>query len=365
MITDSNGGSTALPAAPTGVTATRISEGEVYVTWNPVDSITTYLVYYAEEVAGPYYLDGTTNTPSHTSKDWDGYDYGYFKVSAVNAAGEGPQSASAQFGAYTGGGSSGSAPSAPSGVSASASSSSSITVSWTAVSDATGYYVYRSVDSATGMYSYRGTITSTSYTDTGLSQGTDYYYQIAAYNSYGESPGSTASAATQSTTSKPAAPTGVFASAISSSSITVKWTEVLGATKYYVYRSGLTSSVYSLIGTVDAPNTSYTDAGLSPDTTYYYKVSAYNSAGEGPQSTFTNTKTLSSSSSSISGPNAPTGLWAYQTSSSKIYVSWDSVSGATRYNVYWATSASGTWHLDGTTSSTYFDSIGWSASIQT
>ena len=78
------------------------------------------------------------------------------------------------------------APGTPTGVTATAASTSSITVSWSSVSEATGYYVYRST-SASGTYNQVGTSSSTSYTNTGLSAGTTYYYRVSAYNSYGES----------------------------------------------------------------------------------------------------------------------------------------------------------------------------------
>jgi len=84
---------------------------------------------------------------------------------------------------------------APTGVNATAESSSSITVSWTAISNASGYYVYRS-SSAADTYTKVGTTSDTSYMDTGLSVGTTYYYKVSAYNSDGESPQSLAASAT-------------------------------------------------------------------------------------------------------------------------------------------------------------------------
>jgi len=92
----------------------------------------------------------------------------------------------------------GSAPSAPTGVSANATSSSSITISWNAVSGATSYTVYRST-SRSGSFSSVGTTSSTSFTNTGLSANTTYYYKVTASNSYGTSGySSTVSAKTQS-----------------------------------------------------------------------------------------------------------------------------------------------------------------------
>jgi hypothetical protein len=86
---------------------------------------------------------------------------------------------------------------APSSVSASAQSSSSISISWNSVSGATGYYIYRSTSSG-GTYDYLVSTSSTSYTNTGLSSGTTYYYKVSAYNSYGESSQSSYTSATTS-----------------------------------------------------------------------------------------------------------------------------------------------------------------------
>ena len=84
------------------------------------------------------------------------------------------------------------------------------------------------------------------------------------------------------TTAVFAPPTGVTATPASSISITVNWSPVTGATGYKVYRNTSSSGAYSHVGTL--ASTSYTDSGLSANTTYYYKVSATNSAGESAQS---------------------------------------------------------------------------------
>lgn len=100
----------------------------------------------------------------------------------------------------TGGG----APSTPGGLAASAASSSQINLSWTAVSGATSYDIYRSV-SSNGTFSRIGnepTVSSgstTSYSDTALSASTTYYYKISAINASGESAASSAVSATTQT----------------------------------------------------------------------------------------------------------------------------------------------------------------------
>ncbi|MGW0520742.1 chitinase [Crossiella sp. NPDC003009] len=72
------------------------------------------------------------------------------------------------------------APASPSGLTAGSATSSSLSLSWTAVSGAAGYHVYRGGSRV-------GSVTGTSYTDTGLSPSTSYSYQVSAYNTVGES----------------------------------------------------------------------------------------------------------------------------------------------------------------------------------
>jgi sugar lactone lactonase YvrE len=77
-------------------------------------------------------------------------------------------------------------PTAPSGLTASAGNA-QITLAWNAVPGATSYKVYRSTTSGSG-YAAAGTSTATSVLDTGLTNGTTYYYVVTAVNTTGESP---------------------------------------------------------------------------------------------------------------------------------------------------------------------------------
>ncbi|MFF4044335.1 chitinase [Streptomyces sp. NPDC001816] len=84
-------------------------------------------------------------------------------------------------------------PSTPSGLSVSGTTSSSVSLSWSAVSGATGYNVYRNGTKVTA-------VTGTSATVTGLSASTSYSFQVTATNSAGESAKSTAVTATTAAT---------------------------------------------------------------------------------------------------------------------------------------------------------------------
>jgi len=89
----------------------------------------------------------------------------------------------------------------PTGLTGTGASSSQINLSWTAVSGATSYDIYRSATSG-GTYARVGsepTVSSgstTTYSDTGLSAGTTYYYKIASLDAAGESLPSSAVSAT-------------------------------------------------------------------------------------------------------------------------------------------------------------------------
>jgi hypothetical protein len=107
----------------------------------------------------------------------------YYKISAYNADGQSSQSSYVSGTTMAGG----SAPSTPTGLTVNTPTASSLSISWTSVSGATGYRLYRSATSG-GTYSQiGGDMTSVSYTNIGLNTSTTYYYKVSAYNAIGES----------------------------------------------------------------------------------------------------------------------------------------------------------------------------------
>jgi hypothetical protein len=170
---------------------------------------------------------------------------------------------------------------APSNVSAEPQSASSIAVSWDAVTGATSYKVYRN-----GYYI--ASSAETSYTDTGLYSNSTYSYSVSTVNNYGEGAQSNAAYAIINV---PYTPYSVNAAAQSTNSIHVSWFDTTppSATSYNVYRSDSYDGAYALAGS--STETSYTDTGLDPSATYYYKISAVNGYAESPLSSWVSATT--------------------------------------------------------------------------
>ena len=171
-------------------------------------------------------------------------------------------------------------PAAPTNLTAAAGNT-QVALSWSAAAGATSYNIYRSTTSGTEVKiaTNPATITTTSYIDTGLTNGTTYYYKVTAVNSAGES-GLSGEVSAKPVLTVPAAPTNLTAAA-GNTQVALSWSAATGATSYNIYRS-TTSGTEVKIATnpVTITTASYTDTGLTNGTRYYYKVTAVNSAGE-------------------------------------------------------------------------------------
>lgn len=123
---------------------------------------------------------------------------------------------------------------------------------------------------------YISNLTVPNYTISNLNYSTTYYWYVVANNAYGSTQSSLWSFTTQPEP-VPSAPANLYQTSVTSNSISLSWTQSALASGYNVYRS--TNGVnFSKISSTS--NTYYTDTNLSPSTTYYYKVTAYNPSGE-------------------------------------------------------------------------------------
>lgn len=124
----------------------------------------------------------------------------------------------------------------------------------------------------------------------------------------------------------PSAPVGLTATALASNQVYLAWSAVTNAVGYNLRRSTVSGSGYSLIE-LNITAASFYDATVSPNTTYYYVVSAFNGGGES-----TNSIPATASTPAVSVPSAPAGLIATATTT-QIMLNWNAVAGAASYNV--------------------------------
>jgi fibronectin type 3 domain-containing protein len=149
----------------------------------------------------------------------------------------------------------------------------------------TSYSIYRGTISDGEAVTPVGTVSGTTltFTDTGLTNGKTYFYNVAANNSVGVSPDSNEVSVTPAASATvPPAPTGLAATA-GNGSVGLTWGASAGATSYSVYR-GTASGAEGTTPIGTTTSASFTDTGLTNGTAYYYKVTASNSAGASPSS---------------------------------------------------------------------------------
>jgi hypothetical protein len=185
-----------------------------------------------------------------------------------------------------GGGTPPTPPQPASGLTATAASSAAINLAWTA-SPTSGvtYTVFRSTTAGftAGAANQIATgLTGLTYTSSGLAASTTYYFLVQANNAGGASASSNQATATTQAATLPAAPTGLTATAASSTAINLAWTaSTTSGVTYSVFRSttsGFTAGAANQIAT-GLTAVTYADSGLTPSTQYYYLARANNGAG--------------------------------------------------------------------------------------
>lgn len=217
-------------------------------------------------------------------------------------------------------------------------------LTWTAVSGADKYEIYRSTSKG-GTYTKITTVTGTSYTNTSAVAGKTYYYKVKAIDTDNASANSNLSAAV-SLTCDLAKVTGLkVTNVVSSGKPKLTWKAVKSAGKYEIYRATKKSGTYKKLKTTT--KTSYTDSSAVAEKTYYYKVKAIYSAKTAANSA------LSGYVSKVCDLKRPV-ITVKRNSSGKPKVTWSKISGADKYYVYRAISKNGTYKKIATTKSKYY-----------
>ena len=334
-------------APPTPLNQRYAFEGSTIVLrWDPVAGASYYRVYYddffssgcrvssggrasfCEELAAN--ITGTGYTHSDPDPDSN-----YYWVVACNSSGCSPVDSSNPATTV------GTAPDAP--AARYAFEGSTIVLRWDSVAGASYYRVYyddffssgcrvSSGGSASFCEELAANINDTSYTHSDPDPD-DNYYWVVACNSSGCSPVDSSNPATTVGTA-PDAPAARYA--FEGSTIVLRWDSVAGASFYNVYyddffssgcrvSSGGSASFCEELAT-NINDTSYTHSDPDPDNNYYWVV-ACNSSGCSPVDSSNPATTVGTA------PDAPAARYAFE--GSTIVLRWDSVAGASFYNVYY------------------------------
>lgn len=202
-----------------------------------------------------------------------------------------------------------------------------IYLDWNDSSGATEYKIFKGTSPGALTQIGGGPYTASNFTDTGLTNGQPYYYQIIAYNGF-DSPRSTEVGA------QPIASfnmTGASASP-GPGQATITWaTPVVGATGYDIQYGTNPVSLSSVVSSVTTP---YVFNGLTPNLQYYFRVVAKNGIGAG--TTILSTNQLSATP--LQPLAVPTGLVA-TANPGQILLDWNDVPGATEYKIYKGTAS--------------------------
>ena len=216
-------------------------------------------------------------------------------------------------------------------------------LSWNKVEGATQYKVYRST-SKNGTYSRITTTTKTSVINTSAEAGKTYYYYVIAVDANGNE---SAKSKTLSATCDLAQPVITLSNVASTGKIKIRWSKIAGAVKYEVWRATSQNGTYTKLTTTTG--TSVTNSKMDAGKTYYYKVKAIASKS-------TADSAFSDVASKMCDLAQPSIALSNVTSSGKIKVSWGKVTGAAKYEVWRATSKTGTYkRLTTTTKTSYTD----------
>ena len=352
------------PGPPRALTATAVSSSAIELSWMaPLSSgssaIIGYRIEWSSTRTGAWSdLVANTGNTSTTYRDMglSPSTTRYYRVSAINSFATG--ASSNIEGAIT----QQQAPDAPGQLTAEARGRSAIELDWTRPSSSgtsavTGYQIHRS---STGTGGWRDLVpntgsTTTRYTDDGLSPGTTRYYRVAAISAAGTSNWSNVAHATTDDLTVPGAPTGLTATPSGEGGRTqlrLRWSapsENGGSpiTGYLIERAVIRGGAWiihvaSTGSGACTTNCTYTDTGLAPNTTRYYRVRALNARGHGDPSN------VAEGTTNAARPGQPRNLRARATGPTTITLDWEAPASdggerITGYTIRMRGSSGGAW----------------------
>ena len=327
------------PQKVQGIKQTAATTDSITLSWNPVANADGYKVY-RYNTSGTLVQSYNVTDEQTTNKNLEeGTTYQY-KVRAFYLSADGIYT----YGAYSDVYSAYTTPGQVENLTVEKQSENSITLSWKNLSGAVGYRV-SIYNEDTKKYEVAATTTQNSYTVTGLSSGKNYIFKVQGYvNLNGSTMNKGVYSDTVSAYTIPAQITGLTKSAITGSSVILRWAKQTGITGYRVYcydgNGALLSAYYT-------DTNSFTHSGVETGQSYQYRVRAYLSLNSdtvlwGNYSEILEVKTK---------PVQVSGLYESSAATDRIVVKWTAVEGADGYRVCLYDESTKKYTILGTTSS--------------
>ncbi len=252
-----------LPGSAGGLSTRILSSTEIELTWNDnSDNEDGFRIYRNDDRIATV----DENVTSYTDTGLEGGRSYTYRVAAYNEAGESASTGSSRVETP----SPVQAPGSPGGLTSRVLSPSEIRLTWQDNSeDEEGFRIYRNGEQIATVGA-----DVTSYTDTGLSDDTNYTYRVAAYNDGGES-SATEGLSVTTPVDVSTAPASLSSEVLSPTEVKLTWRDNSDTEAgFRVYRNG------NQIAELDPNTTSYVDTGLVGGTNYNYRISSFNEAGE-------------------------------------------------------------------------------------
>jgi chitodextrinase len=328
----------AAPSAPTGLTATTVTSTGATLCWSASTDDVGVSAY--EIASGVTTAGSTNNTCAAVSNLLPSSTY-TFSVKARDVAGNSSGASSALM-VTTLAATDVTAPSAPGNLSWT-NLKGTVTLSWTASTDDSGAAV--TYDLYFGSF-YLGSFYETSIAMMGFKTGTPYTFTVKARDASGNTSvaSNTATVLLSPTadTTPPSAPTGVTASTITTSGMTIRWTASTDdsgtVVMYQVYTNGTAAT--NTFG-----STSATLSSLTPNTSYTITVTALDAANNVSSPSTAITATTMGGGTDTVPPSIPTGLASLSVTDTTAVLAWNASTdgnGVAGYDVYSGTTLAGT-----------------------
>ncbi|HEX8322704.1 MAG TPA: fibronectin type III domain-containing protein [Tepidisphaeraceae bacterium] len=310
------------PAVPT-LTAAATSATAVGLSWTTSPTATGYTLQASDDAGTTWatVYTGPNTTYSHTGRTAN-TDYSY-QVLAANATGASEYSVQTDMTTIL---------DVPVNLAGTTPNGTSIVLTWDVSTDATGYKIERSANAgSTWTTVVPGTAlvgSDVTYTDTGLAGHTAYQYRLSAVNANGTS----APTSALNVTTRVGVTATLTAAAASATAINLTWIAVPGATTYKIETSTDSGSTWTELAT--QAGLTYSNSGLTANTSYQYRITAIGSLGSGVAGDSVTGRTL---------PAVPGSFTAAASNNTSVTLGWTAPAGATGYLVERSANGGTTW----------------------